>query len=88
MQPTAVALRPYEAFVMDIVTYLVDDYDSIGIKSTVDDRGIFIELSAPQRSLGRLIGKKGDTIEAIKTLLRCYGQKHDMKLALKLVPNE
>lgn len=78
-------LQPYEAFVMDIVSYLVDDYDNISITSKIDERGIFMEVSVPGSQLGRLIGKKGATVEALRTLLRCYGQRKDQRLSLKLL---
>lgn len=79
-------LKPYEAFVIDMASYLVDDFDGLFISSAADDRGILIKLEVPERYLGRLIGKKGVTIEAMKTLLRAYASKHEMKLGLKLVP--
>lgn len=79
-------LKPHEAFVIDMVTYLVDSFDGIFVSSKTDDRGTLVSLSVPDRELGRLIGKKGVTIEALKTLLRAYGQRRDMRLALKLIP--
>lgn len=65
--------------VADLVEYivcgLVQDQDSVSLDVTDDENGALIEVSCAADDAGRIIGKRGRTIKAIRTLARALGQR-------------
>ena len=65
--------------VADLVEYivcgLVVDQDSVSLDVTDDDTGALIEVSCAADDAGRIIGRRGRTIKAIRTLARALGQR-------------
>jgi hypothetical protein len=65
--------------VADLVEYivcgLVDDEDAVSLDVTDGEEGSLIEVSCAQSDAGRIIGRRGRTIKAIRTLARALGQR-------------
>lgn len=58
-----------------IVCSLVNDEDSVSLDVTDTDDSSLIEISCSEEDAGRIIGKKGRTIKAIRTLARALGSR-------------
>lgn len=58
-----------------IVCGLVDDEDSVTLDVTDSASGALIEVSCAEQDAGRIIGRRGRTIKAIRTLARALGQR-------------
>lgn len=65
--------------VADLVEYivcgLVDDEDAVSLDVTDGEDGSLIEISCSESDAGRVIGRRGRTIKAIRTLARALGQR-------------
>ena len=65
--------------VADLVEYivcgLVDDEDAVSMDVTDGEDGSLIEVSCAESDTGRIIGRRGRTIKAIRTLARALGQR-------------
>ena len=65
--------------VADLVEYivcgLVDDEDAVSLDVTDSSDGALIEVSCAEADAGRIIGRRGRTIKAIRTLARALGQR-------------
>lgn len=65
--------------VADLVEYvvcgLVDDADSVSLDVTDGDEGTLIEVSCAESDAGKVIGRRGRTIKAIRTIARALGQR-------------
>ena len=65
--------------VADLVEYivcgLVDDEDAVSLDVTDSEGSSLIEVSCSEADAGRVIGRKGRTIKAIRTLARALGQR-------------
>ncbi|MBR3328545.1 MAG: KH domain-containing protein [Atopobiaceae bacterium] len=65
--------------VADLVEYivcgLVDDEDAVSLDVTDGEDGSLIEVSCAASDAGRIIGRRGRTIKAIRTLARALGQR-------------
>ena len=65
--------------VADLVEYivcgLVDDEDAVSLDVTDSASGALIEVSCAEQDAGRIIGRRGRTIKAIRTLARALGQR-------------
>lgn len=57
-----------ERFVKFIVSSLVDSPDSVSLKTVGDERQTTIQVACDKRDVGKVIGKNGKTIAAIRAL--------------------
>jgi predicted RNA-binding protein YlqC (UPF0109 family) len=67
-----------------LVKGLVGDADSVEVSETEDGRIVRIEVRVAEGDMGRLIGREGRTVKAIRSLLFYAGQKHGKRYQLDL----
>lgn len=58
--------------------------DKIEVESRVDERGMLVELFVAETDLGRVIGKAGETANAIRAVLRALGTKNNARYGFKI----
>ena len=68
-----------------IVGALVDDKEAVEVSETANDRAVVIKLRVAPTDMGRIIGREGRTIKAIRSLLFAAGQKHGKRFVLDVV---
>jgi uncharacterized protein len=68
-----------------IVTQLVDDKESVEISEEKGERATVIKLRVAPTDMGRIIGREGRTVKAIRSLLFVAGQKHGKRFVLDIV---
>jgi predicted RNA-binding protein YlqC (UPF0109 family) len=54
---------------------LVDDEDAVSLDVTDSEGSSLIEVTCAEEDAGRIIGRRGRTIKAIRTLARALGQR-------------
>jgi len=74
-----------QQFVEYIVKTLVNNPDKVSVERTIDEKGVLLELTVDGEDVGRVIGRRGMTAQAIRTLLRALGTKNDARYNLKIV---
>lgn len=77
-----------QEFVEFVVKSLVSEPDKVNITRSIDEKGVLLELTVAPDDLGRVIGKRGNTAQSIRTLLRALGTKNDARYNLKIVDPE
>lgn len=68
-----------------IVTALADDKDAVEVSESSQGSTTNIEVRVAESDMGRLIGKGGRTVKAIRSLLFYAGQKHKKRFNLQIV---
>lgn len=68
-----------------IVTALADDKDAVEVSESTQGTTTNIEIRVAESDMGRLIGKGGRTVKAIRSLLFYAGQKHKKRFNLQIV---
>lgn len=68
-----------------IINALVDDKEAVEITEEKGDRATVIKLRVASGDMGRIIGREGRTIKAIRSLLFVAGQKHGKRFVLDIV---
>lgn len=63
------SLRDLEGFVDYVVRLLVDYPDEVNIKSEENDEGCTIQITCRKEDIGKIVGKRGKTIMAIRSLV-------------------
>jgi hypothetical protein len=75
-------------FIKTVLEMLVEDKDQLILDSKIDDMGVLITVRVSERDMGKLIGKSGQTIKAIRTLLRVIGGVANQRVNLKVLEPE
>lgn len=71
-------------FVRYILQQICSDEGAIEINAADDDRGTLITVSVAESDMGRLIGKEGQTISALRTLLSILSARESVRYFLKV----
>ena len=76
---------PGTGFLRYVLESLVEDVDELQVESVEDDLGILHTIKVSERDMGKLIGKGGQTIKALRTLLRIIGSNSSKRVNLKVL---
>ena len=74
-----------QQFVEYIVKTLVNNPDKVVVERNIDEKGVLLTLTVDPDDIGRVIGKRGVTAQAIRVLLRALGTKQDARFNLKII---
>jgi predicted RNA-binding protein YlqC (UPF0109 family) len=75
-------------FVEYIVKNLVDNPDMVKINEIGGSQSLIVELSVEKSDIGKIIGKKGKTINAIRTLLMSVASRNGIRVSLEIIEDE
>ena len=76
---------PGYSFLRFVLEALIEDKDQLSIDPTVDELGVLLTVSVSERDMGKLIGKNGQTVKALRTLLRIIGGASNQRVNLKIL---
>ena len=74
-----------QQFVEYIVKTLVNNPEKVVVDRKIDEKGVLLSLTVDPSDVGRVIGKRGVTAQAIRVLLRALGTKQDAHYNLKII---
>lgn len=74
----------HEQFLVSILSAIIEEPESLKVIKTDDDRGTLLSVSVARGDMGRVIGKQGRLIEAIRSIVSAYGAKNKVKLSVKV----
>jgi hypothetical protein len=73
-------------FIEYIAKYLVDDPESVVVEETVDqEKKVNLTLKVKREDIGKVIGKKGKTAIAMRTLLTAVAAKEGKRAMLEIL---
>ena len=67
---------------------LVDDPAPVEVEEVLEGEDAIYKLKVGQDDLGKVIGKKGRTAKALRTLLAAAGAKQNLRVSLEIVEPE
>lgn len=76
---------PGLSFIRYVLESIVEDKDALHIDSKIDELGILITVQVGDKDMGKLIGKGGQTVKALRTLLRIVGGNANQRINLKIL---
>ncbi len=68
-----------------IVKALADKPDEVVVSEKPSDRSVVITVQVAESDMGKLIGREGRTVKAIRSLLYAASQKHGKRFVLDIV---
>lgn len=75
---------PDKAFLEFLVKSLVDHPDDVKVDRKVDERGVLLTLRVHPSDMGHVVGRRGATANAVRSLVRIVGIKNDARVNLKI----
>ena len=76
---------PGLAFLQFTLGELLEDKDQLKIETKTDELGILHTISVSENDMGKIIGKGGQTIKALRTLIRILGSQSSQRVNLKIL---
>lgn len=68
-----------------IVKALVDDTEAVEIREILRNGATLIEIRVAQQDMGKVIGKQGRTVRALRSLAHAVGIKKKHRFVLEIV---
>ncbi len=84
-ETTQMADIPGLSFLRYVLEAIVEDKDALHIESKIDELGVLLTVRVSDRDMGKLIGKGGQTVKALRTLLRLIGGNAQQRVNLKIL---
>jgi predicted RNA-binding protein YlqC (UPF0109 family) len=73
----------------DLIEYiaknLVEKPDAVVVNEVAGEKTTIIEVSVDREDIGRIIGKKGRTARALRTILNAAAMKQNKRAALEIL---
>lgn len=83
--PTQASDVPGLSFLRYVLESIVEDKDALQVDSKIDELGILLTVQVSEKDMGKLIGKSGQTVKALRTLLRIIGGNTQQRINLKVL---
>ncbi|MEK7202902.1 MAG: KH domain-containing protein [Patescibacteria group bacterium] len=77
-----------KSFLEFVVKSIVSNPKAVSVERTVDEMGVLLTLKIDQADMGYVIGRKGQTAQALRTLLKIIGAKNNARVNLKIYEPE
>ena len=75
-------------FVRYVLQQICKHTDDIQLEQIEDKRGTLIKITVNPEDMGKIIGKSGQTISALRLLVKSIGAKQNKKITLKVIDPE
>ena len=64
---------------------LVDDQEAVSVTTAEEEDATVLELRVAEDDVGQVIGRRGRTITALRTVMRAVGASQDQRVLVDLV---
>jgi uncharacterized protein len=64
---------------------LVDEPDAVSVTTAQEEEALVLELRVAADDAGQIIGRRGRTIGALRTVMRAVGASQDQRVLVDLV---
>jgi len=68
-----------------LVKALVDDTSAVEVTEVEDARSVLYEVHVAPDEVGRVIGRQGKIINALRTVVKASSTKDDLRVSVELV---
>jgi len=74
-------------FLEFVLQRLIDHPDDVDLRQIEEERHLTFQVSVHPDDLGKVIGKNGRTINAIRGMLNAAGSRNDQRVTVELFEN-
>lgn len=73
-----------QEFLEYVIKTLCDHPEAAKIERKVDEMGVLLTLKVHPEDMGQIIGRQGQTVKAIRHLIRIIGLKNHARVTLRI----
>ncbi len=73
-----------QTYLEQILKGILQFPEKLNIVRTTDQMGVLLFVQVDKADMGRLLGKNGDTINAIRTIINTFGYGQREKISVKV----
>lgn len=77
-------MKPMELYLKAMIEPLLFEPKALNIVMANDELGTLFTVSVAKKDMGMVIGKSGETVKAIRTIMHNLGSKNRMKVSVKI----
>ncbi|MBI4159626.1 KH domain-containing protein [Candidatus Wolfebacteria bacterium] len=77
-----------QEFLEFLVKAIVDHPNDVKVLRKVDEMGVLLTLQVNPLDMGQVVGKRGQTAQSIRSLLKIVGIKNNARVNLKILEPE
>jgi predicted RNA-binding protein YlqC (UPF0109 family) len=74
----------YQEVLEKILQSLVNNPQDVKVQRIIDEMGVLLRVKLHPQDMGLVIGRKGETIKAIKTIVKSVGTKNHARVNIKI----
>jgi predicted RNA-binding protein YlqC (UPF0109 family) len=74
--------------ITQIVRALVDNQDAVEVVEVAGPRTVIVELKVAKEDMGKVIGRQGRTVDAIRTLLSAAARRSQKRSVLEIIESD
>jgi predicted RNA-binding protein YlqC (UPF0109 family) len=74
-----------EELVRTIAKSLVDNPDSVDVRTIESEEGVTIELRVAESDMGKVIGKQGRIAKAIRTVVKAVATRENKRVSVEIL---
>jgi len=74
----------YQEILEKILQSLVNNPQEVKVQRMIDEMGVLLKVKLHPQDMGLVIGHKGETIQAIKTIIKAIGTKNHARVNIKI----
>ena len=74
----------YQIILEEILQSLVNNPQEVKVQRIIDEMGVLLKIKLHPQDMGLIIGRKGETIKAIKTIIKVIGTKYHARVNIKI----
>lgn len=74
----------YQQVLEDILMNLVNNPQDVKVQRIIDEMGVLLKVKLHPQDMGLVVGRKGERIKAIKTIIKAIGAKNFARVNIKI----
>ena len=74
--------------VEDLIKRLVDESDQVEVLESEGDKTVIYEVRVAKEDMGKVIGRKGKTIESLRTIVAACGAKQKKRCLFQIIDED
>lgn len=74
----------YQEVLEKILASLVNNPQDVKVQRVIDEMGVLLKIKLHPQDMGLIIGRNGEHIKAIKTIIKAIGVKHHARVNIKI----
>lgn len=87
--PVLLFIEPWNITMKEFIEYLVknlvDHPDNVIVNCSESEKGLMIQLRVAQEDIGKVVGRKGQTIQALRTIVLSVCARLGHRVQLELI---